>query len=267
MNSTDQRNHIPSIGMIVADLDNTLMHTDKSISDYTANIFARCREAGIKTAFVTARSEMASARAANIVKPEMLITCGGALARRGSEIFYTAPLSKDVAFEVVGLCLKLPSTGRILAEMSDGKYLVNYETRPGAVGDYAHAESYDFTRPFECDAFKLVINIADDEDRERLKNSFPDLSIHAYSDSRYCFIADAAATKMNAIKAVSKAISVDLANVAAFGDDNNDIDMLQKCGAGVAVENAIPEAKDAAGYICADCNDDGPAHWIEENLL
>ena len=55
--------------------------------------------------------------------------------------------------------------------------------------------------------------------------------------------------------------------VAAFGDDYNDIDMLRACGVGVAVDNALPEVKAAADLLCADCDADGVAHWLETNVL
>ena len=55
--------------------------------------------------------------------------------------------------------------------------------------------------------------------------------------------------------------------VVAFGDDYNDIKMLQYCGAGIAVANAIGEAKSAANFICDTNENDGVAKWIEENIL
>jgi len=53
----------------------------------------------------------------------------------------------------------------------------------------------------------------------------------------------------------------------AFGDDYNDIEMLRECGIGVAVDNAIYEAKVAADYACGGCDEDGVAKWLEVNVL
>jgi hydroxymethylpyrimidine pyrophosphatase-like HAD family hydrolase len=52
-----------------------------------------------------------------------------------------------------------------------------------------------------------------------------------------------------------------------FGDDWNDIELLRECGVGGAVANAIDVCKAAADRICGDCDDDGVARWIEENIL
>ena len=43
--------------------------------------------------------------------------------------------------------------------------------------------------------------------------------------------------------------------------------MLQNCGIGVAMENALDEVKTAADFICDNNNNDGVAKWIEKHLL
>ena len=55
--------------------------------------------------------------------------------------------------------------------------------------------------------------------------------------------------------------------IVAVGDNNNDLDMLQYAGLGVAVENAVPEAKAAANRLTASNDDDGVARLIQELVL
>ena len=40
---------------IITDLDRTLLRTDKSISDYTMEVFQRCRERAVRVMVATAR--------------------------------------------------------------------------------------------------------------------------------------------------------------------------------------------------------------------
>jgi hypothetical protein len=72
---------------------------------------------------------------------------------------------------------------------------------------------------------------------------------------------------LKALTAVRNALNIDFDDVAVFGDDYNDIELLSRCRHSVAVANAIDECKAAANYICGDCDEDGVAYWIEENLL
>ena len=54
----------------------------------------------------------------------------------------------------------------------------------------------------------------------------------------------------------------------AVGDEQNDISMIQEAHIGVAVKNAIPEAKAAADYVTEnDNNHDAIAEVIEKFVL
>jgi len=55
--------------------------------------------------------------------------------------------------------------------------------------------------------------------------------------------------------------------ITAFGDDLNDIDMLEFSGISVAMVNALDNVKAVADYICDTNDNDGVAKWLEENLL
>ena len=56
-------------------------------------------------------------------------------------------------------------------------------------------------------------------------------------------------------------------NAMAFGDGNNDIEMLQAVGRGVAMKNASLELKHAADDICGDAADDGIYFYCKEHGL
>ena len=43
----------------------------------------------------------------------------------------------------------------------------------------------------------------------------------------------------------------------AFGDGSNDMEMIQYCGTGVAMGNAVQELKDAADIVCPSIEDNG----------
>lgn len=53
----------------------------------------------------------------------------------------------------------------------------------------------------------------------------------------------------------------------AFGDDENDYDILRNAGKGVAVDNAIPMIREIADDITESNNDDGVARYIEKEAL
>jgi len=75
------------------------------------------------------------------------------------------------------------------------------------------------------------------------------------------------ATKWNAVQTVAKHFNIPISDIVAFGDDYNDVEMLRECGNGVAVSNAIDEAKSVANQMCDTNENDGVAKWLEENVL
>lgn len=51
----------------------------------------------------------------------------------------------------------------------------------------------------------------------------------------------------------------------AFGDGNNDIEMLQAVETGVAMGNASEDLKAVADFICKDVTEDGIYHFCVEH--
>jgi len=66
-------------------------------------------------------------------------------------------------------------------------------------------------------------------------------------------------TKHQGIDTLCQHFGLKLEETMAFGDGGNDIPMLQHAGIGVAMGNAIPEAKEAADYVTTDVDADGIA--------
>ena len=71
-------------------------------------------------------------------------------------------------------------------------------------------------------------------------------------------------TKGTAITALCQHLGVSLSEVVAFGDGENDAEMLEAVGLGVAMKNARPKAKESAHEITSYTNDDdGVARHLE----
>lgn len=54
--------------------------------------------------------------------------------------------------------------------------------------------------------------------------------------------------------------------IAVFGDDLNDVEMLSHCPNSVAMGNAHPQAKAVAAHVTHSCDEDGIAHALR-NIL
>lgn len=74
-------------------------------------------------------------------------------------------------------------------------------------------------------------------------------------------------TKGSGLQALTELLHIPMANVMAFGDGENDIEMLQAAGIGIAMENAMEEVKAAADDITADNNNDGITAALRKYLM
>jgi phosphoglycolate phosphatase (TIGR01487 family) len=64
-------------------------------------------------------------------------------------------------------------------------------------------------------------------------------------------------SKFSALQKVAAQMGIDTKRLAAFGDGENDIEMLQGCGFGIAVGNAPPGVKETASYVSEKVNGAG----------
>lgn len=94
-------------------------------------------------------------------------------------------------------------------------------------------------------------------------------SLHLYrSKETYIEIAPKSISKASGLELVLRThFDISMAEVMAFGDNYNDIDLLSAVGMGIAVENARAEVKAVANEITAKNTADGVAVAIERFLF
>ena len=73
-------------------------------------------------------------------------------------------------------------------------------------------------------------------------------------------------TKAEGLSFAAKLLGVDLARIVAFGDGENDVELVRAVGYGVAVANAHERVLEAADFVCPRDRDEGVAQVIEAFL-
>jgi Cof subfamily protein (haloacid dehalogenase superfamily) len=96
-----------------------------------------------------------------------------------------------------------------------------------------------------------------------LKNKFQN-QLHLYrSKDTYIEIAPKDISKKSAIEyLINNIFDINFEDVISFGDNYNDIEMLEACGLGIAVGNAKEEVKLAANETIGHAKQDGVAHFL-----
>ncbi len=83
---------------------------------------------------------------------------------------------------------------------------------------------------------------------------------------RYIEISHGSVCKRSALEWLAGELDVSREQIAAFGDGENDLEMIQYAGFGVAMGNAVPILKQAADVVAPPCGADGVAQVLERFL-
>lgn len=125
----------------------------------------------------------------------------------------------------------------------------------------------DYSKPLKNCAYKIVTTLPNKKTVFEIANNYPDCRLICYrGENLYGFI-NKNAGKIHAIKALAMLLNIQLSDIIAFGDDLNDIEMLEQCGFGVAVSNAINKVLEIADYVTDSNDEDGVAKFIEKNIF
>ena len=130
--------------------------------------------------------------------------------------------------------------------------------------DYLHSDD-EALLIFSLNKYAVLKAIAND-----LKATVPTCSVMLYHDifdesEGYLEIFTAGTSKAHAISELAREVGA--GRVVVFGDNRNDIAMMQAADHSVAGGNAFPEVKAAASEVIGPNTADSVARWIEADLI
>lgn len=245
---------------IITDLDRTLLRSDRTISSYTKNILQKCRDAGMYIAVATARPEKSVAAYQEQIGFDAIATLNGAKIFVGDTVIENE-IPRASAETVLTRLMTIPD---IMISIETGDGLFSSEDRP----EWKAKFFPDFPKlPTEKPLYKILVS------REKAL-SLRDIEVVLTEDT-YCTAAtrnlfqimSRKATKWNGICTMLKHFGISEENVVYFGDDEDDLMPIQKCGVGVAVANAYPNILSAADCIAKSNDEDGVARFIETHVF
>ena len=250
--------------LLLFDLDGTLLRTDKSVSANTLAALSKCREHGCVVGVSTSRSEQNCLSILRQFTPDVLITSGGALVKKGNEHLYKAVFSPQRTNAIIAEARRICGPDCEITVDTLEKHFWNYKIDPKALdqswGDSVWTDYSDFHE----EALKICVEIMADQQAETLREALSDCDCIRFSDGRWYKFTRKGVTKENAIHIACDACQIGLSDVIVFGDDYADIEMLKMAGIGIAMGNAIPEVKEIADLVIGANDDDGIAAYLNQ---
>ena len=242
------------IRLIAFDLDGTLTNDEKIITPRTMEALRTVQRHGVKLCLASGRPPYGMRPLAEEIGGEVLLLCynGGYVEIPHKDAKPELIMEKTLPEEALpllkdfqdrsGFSLMTYYEDTIFTEHPDDQYVAvsarNNKMRVERLEDFVR----DVPRPLH-----KCLMVGDPEKRpyweEQMREALKDIYIcHSTPYFIECL-----------------PVGIDMADVMAFGDSNNDVAMLKNAGIGIAMANSEENVKAVADYTTASNNDDGIA--------
>jgi len=260
---------MPDIKLVVSDMDGTFLSPNKNISPAAFDAVAALRRHGAAFTFITGRPRFPALHYAELLALTMpVVACNGALIFQDEDTYFrrTFPLAPLRAFlqcaHADGLTV-LYSLHDIEYAFADTHWTAHHRTlgrdiavRPVADGEWCalEVEKINVFAREDGAGFAALIPFI------RTLRETHSISLYGWNG---CEIVADKLNKATGLRELCKLYNISLDQVLAIGDSSNDDPMLIAAGIGCAVQNAAPETKSVANYVCENSFGEGVAEAIE----
>ena len=261
--------------ILCSDLDGTLLSTKSDVSDVTISEISRIKER-LKVILVSARmpQSMTYLQKRLGIQDQPIICYNGALVLdRGKEVF-----SEVIELSAVEKVYRLSEEHKVKLGLYQNSEWYVEETTKRVEKEIKDTWAKPIFRPTsitledwkkrKISAHKIMLmgtkTSADVLFSKLIEKFSEQMNIYRSNDT-LIELAPKSVTKLSAIQMLLSG-NESLSDVISFGDNYNDLEMLQHSGLGVAVGNARHEVKAIANHITLKNTEHGVAYFIRQHL-
>ena len=235
--------------LIATDLDGTLLNSDHQLDPFTVATVRRLDQAGVQFVIATGRHycDVAGIRDVLGIRPYLVTSNGARVHAPDDTMVHSRNLASDVVRSLVQPAV-VGEHGRVIVNLfaddawlidRDAPELLAFHQDSGFRYDVIDMRSHD-----GCDIAK-VLYIGEPEDlahvAARLAREFGDTLYVTYSLPDCLEVMTATVSKGRALRFVLDRLGVHASHCVAFGDNMNDIDLLETAGHPFMMNNANPD--------------------------
>lgn len=271
--------NMPPVKLVALDMDGTTLREDKTFSPLLIETIHKVQERGIAVAICTGRAPESIADLAEVLG--LTRGHGYCVCFNGGSLVNINELEKDLAINTInaqdlidieavaascGCAVHAYSTRRLL--LTESNIVFTEMEIAASMQPFEKLLFPDEVNPEET-AYKLIV-VGDADKLDKVRASCPaDFSERfniARTHPNFLEFMNKGCSKGATLARLCKMLGFGMENVAAFGDAENDIEMVRDAGVGVAVANAMPTLKAVARYHTLNYLDDGVAVYLRKLL-
>lgn len=256
--------------LLVSDLDDTLLTTgDKLVSDENKKAIEYFMAGGGYFTFCTGRTQDGTEKVMSRIVPNAPIICyngGGIYDFYSNKFLYGEYLDKGAAELLKLVDEHFPTIGIEVCTDNCMYFCRDSETAKQHRIDENLKETflsyYNIFAPWKKIVFPDAPELLDKLETFLRSTEYALKYELVRSSKSYFEVLPKGISKGSALLKLAEILGINAKRTIAVGDNKNDVQMLRNAGIGVAVANAVPEAREAADYITVDNNSNAIAAVI-----
>lgn len=263
-----------SINLIATDIDGTLLTSNHELTPRTEKALRAALDRGVHIVFATGKTRAATRELTDHLGLKMpgVYVQGLVIYDENDSVVHQQLLDETILREVLDFAQPtdyelMAYSGMTIFAKRDGPYtqrMVRYHEPLPTVLDSMH-ELLGATPVNKVQFFDTAARIA--EVKKHIEPMIHERAVMTMPTYEILEVLPLGASKGAGLKHLLDIMHIDPANVMALGDGENDIEMLELAGFGVAMGNAMPKLKAAADYVTASNDEEGVALAIEKFVL
>jgi 5-amino-6-(5-phospho-D-ribitylamino)uracil phosphatase len=262
--------------LISLDLDGTLLKDDKTISIKNKNILQKAREQGHIVMIATGRPFRSSEMYYNELELDTpIVNFNGAFIHNPKDHSwgtYHYPMDIKVAKEIVEACRSFHFYN-IIAEVMDRVYFHYHDEKLLDIFSLGNPKiTTGDLRDFLNDSPTSLLIHTDENELIKIRKHLSDVHAEVIEHRSWAApfhvieIIKAGLNKAIGVKKAADYFQIPPERIIAFGDEDNDLEVLEFAGKGIAMGNAVDQIKMIANDITLSNEDDGVGVYLEELL-
>ena len=271
------------IKLVAADMDGTLLNGDRVITKHTREVIEEVLDQGVHFVAATGRAVNAlPEELSSMGKIRYGIFSNGATIYdiREKKVLYKNHFSLERVLELIkylrqfDLMISVSQNGQSYGERKAMENLDYYQlddnTRAIVKGSRKIVENVeDFIEEHKDTVEKMTLIFRTMEERAKVWEDLKRFSDIQYSSSlpKNLEISPKGCNKGDGLKHLAQILGIKQQETMAFGDADNDMEMLEEAGLSVVMENGLDSVKKIADYITDTNNHDGVAKAMEKFIL
>ena len=264
----------------VCDLDGTLLNSDRELSKETISAIRELKESGVTVVLATGRNDLYVkdiARQLGVSTP--IISCNGSLVRyqNTGEILYSKHLPSPYDCNIVEYCFEndydfTVSSYDCIYCLKESERVTVFHQYNANVQTSFRVPIKEMTKPGDLPLGKLlklfIWKMSKQQVADFGKNNNQDgMFTIVCSEKNGLDIMAQGVSKGHALEFFAKKQVINLAKTVVFGDNYNDISMMELVGCPIAVGNAEHQVKQVAKYVTLSNDEDGVAYAIRKYIF